>query len=1181
MKFFKHPKMGVMEKYWLFKSLLIMKLTTILIILFNLNVVANVYSQTTVTINLKSADFKKVISTIQKQSVYHFVYSESNPPSIKKVDINVQNAEVPKVIGDLLVNSGFKFSELANHLIVISASSEAVVINKFTGKVVDEKGLALPGASVRIKGAKIGTATDINGAFTIEAPENSVLMVSFIGYDDKEVTATGTAPLLITMTPSAKSLNEVVVVGYGTQKKVNLTGAIATVTAEKLDSRPMVNLGDGLQGLIPNLNVNLNSGQPGTGASFNIRGLTTLAPGTTQLTTTSPLILVDGVARDPNLIDPNDVESVTVLKDAASASIYGSRAANGVMLITTKSGKKGPTRVSYTGSYTTSRPTRLVNQVNSGDYIKMFNYANRSGQASGGYTTNPFTDQDSTMAAAYRNDPANNPTGYPDPGNPKKYRYVGNTDWMKVLYPGWAPQQQHNLSVSGGQDKTTYSASMGYFSQDGLQKSANQVFQRYTPSLKVNTDVTKWLTFNLNMSLTHVSDNQPAATRINQGGPLNGAWLESGLPPTMPVFNPDGNGHYAGQGNYSNPLAINDLSGRDIDSQNDFWTTARIILKPVDHLSVVADYTYNNFSEFEKANLIPFNEYGVNGTFLDIFPWTNPSQVAENRQNNDYKSINAYATYENTFANKHYIKVLAGYNQEYNHYQLSNSTARNLIDPTLPAIGANTDSKPIVGGVETESALIGSFARLNYIYDNRYLLEVDARYDGSSRFPANDKYVFSPSVSAGWNIANEAFMKDIKNTVNELKLRVSYGQLPDQLTPGRAKSIVNKDGASPGAVQYTNINAGAQYPYIPTQAAGTVPYLINGQPGVTVAAPLLISSNQTWEKVQTKNIGLDYAFLNDRLNGSFDYFITNTKDILVNSLQLPAVLGAATPPSNSADIRSKGWELSMNWKDKAIDGQLSYGITLSLSNNSNSVVTRYAGNPTNNLSDFRVGQQLGEVWGFENKGYYKTDAEAQAVDNSALAGYKWLAGDIKYADLNGDGKINYGDRTAANPGDMRIIGNQTPHNRFGLNLNASFKNFDFTTFFQGVLSHRFYPNEYVFYAFRDDEYSIPSQLSTDYWTPQNPNAFFPRVRFSGGGNEQAQDKYLLNAAYARVKQITIGYTLPKLLTGKLKVQRVRVYVTGANLFTITSLNKNYDPEVVGFNTYPLNKSFSFGLQATL
>jgi len=1157
--------MGVTGKYWLLKSILIMKLTLILLLFFNLHVVADGYSQTTVTLNLKAADFKKIISSIEKQSIYHFVYSERKIPVIGKMDINVKNEEVSKLLDELMANSGFKYSELANHLIVITKAENEITANKITGKVLDEKGQPLVGASVRIKGSRTGTMTDADGSFSLEVPDNTVLVISYLGYEDKEITASGSAALNISLVPGNKNLNEVVVVGYGTQKKVNLTGAIATVGGDKLEARPIVNLADGLEGLIPNLNVNMGSGQPGVKATFNIRGLSTLSGGASI--STAPLVLVDGVSRDPNLIDPNDVESVTVLKDAASAAIYGSRAANGVILITTKTGKKGPSRLTYSGSYTISRPTQLVHQVNSDDYIKMFNYANRSGQASGGYTTSPFTAQDSTMAAAYRADPAHNPTGYPDPGNLKKYRYVGNTDWMHVLYPGWAPQTQHNLSLSGGQENTTYTASMGYFRQEGLEKTANQVFQRYTPSLKLNSDVTKWMTLNLNLSLTHIDNNQPATSRIGQGGPTNGGWLESNLPPVMPVYNPDG--HFAGQGNYTNPVAVNTLSGRDKDQQNDFWSTARIILKPVNHLSVVADYTWNSFTEYEKANLVPFNEYGVNGAFLDIFPWTNPSQVSENRQNNVYKAINAYATYENTFVKDHYVKLLVGYNQEYNHWQYSNALATNLVDPNLPAIGVNSASKPTVGGVETEAALVGTFSRLNYIYKNRYLLELDARYDGTSRFQPNNRYVWSPSASAGWNIAEEAFMTNLRSTINQLKLRVSYGQLPDQLTPPGAASSLN------------------QYPYIATMPSGALTssanvlgYLINGQPAITVGSPLLISPNFTWEKVQTKNIGLDYAFLRDRLSGSFDYFVTATKDILVNSLQLPAVLGTATPPSNSADLQTKGYELSINWRDKALDGQLSYSVTFTLANNSNTKVTRYTANPTNSLSDFRQGQHVGDMWGFVNKGFYATDAEAQAVNNSALAGYKWLAGDIKYQDLNQDGKIDYGNRTTTNPGDQKLLANSTAHNRVGLTINLGYKNFDFTTFFQGVLKHEFYPNEYVFYAFRDDEYSIPSQFSTNYWTPDHTNSFFPRVRFAGGGNEQEQDKYILNAAYVRVKQLSLGYSLPRMLTTKLKLQRVRFYATGQNLFTFTPLNKNYDPEVVNFNTYPLNRSISFGVQAT-
>jgi len=1172
MNFFKHPKMGVRDSYWLLKSILIMKLTLILLLFFNLHVIADVHSQTKVTLNLKAADFKKIISSIEKQSIYHFIYSERKIPVLQKMDVNVQNEEVPLLLDKLMANSGFKYNLLANHLIVITKSEEDVPVMAppFTGKVTDEKGQPLVGASVRIKGARTGTSTDANGAFTLEVPDNTVLIISYLGYEDKEVAASGTASLNITLKLASSSLNEVVVVGYGTQKKVNLTGAIATVNADKLEGRPMVNLADGLEGLIPNLNVNLNSGQPGTKATFNVRGLTTLALSSdgksTSSTPTGPLILVDGVARDPNLIDPNDVESVTVLKDAASAAIYGSRAANGVMLITTKTGKKGPVRLAYSGSYTISHPTQLVDQVNSGDYIKMFNEANRTGLASGAYTTTPFTSTDSTMAAAYRADPAHNPTGYQDPANPKRYRYVGNTDWIHVLYPGWAPQQQHNVSVSGGQDNTTYLASMGYYRQEGLEKTANQVFQRYTPSLKVNSDVTKWMTLNLNLSLTHIDNNQPATSRIGQGGPTNGGWLESGLPPVMPVRNPDGN--FAGQGNYSNPVAINALSGRDLDQQNDFWSTARIILKPVNHLNITADYTWNSFSEFDKANLKPFNEYGYNGAFLDIFPWTNPSQVMETRNNNTYKALNAYATYENTFAKAHYVKVMVGYNQEYNHYYNSTSLAKNLVDPNLPTIGLNNDTRPVVSETETEAALIGTFTRLNYIYKNRYLLEVNARYDGTSRFQPGRQYVTSPSVSAGWNIAEESFMTGTRNVLDVLKLRLSYGQLPDQLTPPGQASSLN------------------QYPTIAVMPAGTVPYLINGQPGISVSTPRLVSPIQSWEKVQTKNIGLDYSFLHDRLNGSFDYFLNKIKDILVGGTLLPAVLGTGSPSGNFANAKSGGYEFSINWRDKALDGKLSYSLTFSWANNSNTEITSYPNNPTRQLrmgsnQGFYPGAHIGDLWGFRNKGFYATDAEAQAVDNSALSGYKWLAGDIKYLDVNKDKKIDYGSNTVDDPGDQQLIGNTTPHNRVGFSLNLGYKGFDFTTFLQGVLQQRFYPNEYVFYAFRDDEYSIPSQLATNYWTPTHTNAFFPRLRFAGGGNEQAQDKYLLNAAYVRVKQLTLGYTLPAAMTRSLKIQRVRFYVTGQNLFTFTSLNKNYDPEVLNFNTYPLNKSISFGIQAGL
>lgn len=1194
-KFFFLPPKGVIPLNTL---LTIMRYTTVtltvLLVCCNMLLASISKGQTIKDVSIiarkaMSMTLKQALKQIEKQTDFRLAYKDEQLKPYSNVILTNGKYTVEQALLQILGGTDLMYKQRNNYILIVpkpqtqqpAPEQQQYLAANITikGKVTDKAtGEPLIGVSIRIKGARDGVATDVNGLFSLSAPENATVVVTYIGYATQEIAVNNQATINIALEPSSKGLNEVVVVGYGTQKKINLTGSIATVNADKIENRPVVNLGDALEGLIPNLNVSLNGGQPGTGATYNIRGTTTLGTSTSSgtakplPTSTTPLILVDGVARDANLIDPNDVASVTVLKDVASAAIYGGRAANGVILITTKTGKAGQTRVSYSGSYTISRPTQLVDQVNSLQYIKMFNDANRTGLASGGYTTSPFTEQDSTMAVAYFNDPAHNPTGYPDPGNPKKYRYVGNTDWNKVLFPGWAPQQQHNISVSGGQGNSNFLASMGYFRQDGLQKSANQVYQRYTPTLKLNTDLAKWISLGLNMSLTHTDNNQPASTRISQGG----AWLYSNIPPVMPVYNPDGNGHFAGQGNYTNPLAVNALSGRDIDQQNDFWTTGRLILKPVDHLIVNVDYTWNNLSDFRKANLIPFNEYGVNGTFLDVYPWTNPSQVIENKTNNNYNALNAFATYENTFGKKHYIKALVGYNQEYQHYVLGSSFANNLIDPTVPSIGLNNSSKPIVAGLETEYALVGTFSRLNYIYDNKYLLEVNARYDGTSRFQPDNRYSFSPSASAGWNISEESFMEGIKGTLNQLKLRASYGQLPNQLAPGNGATgqILNMLGPSLAS-------ANSQYPYIAVQPTGLANYLINGQQGVYAAAPGLISQSFTWEKVQTKNIGLDYSLFNDKLNGSFDYFITNIKDILVPGQQAPSTLGAPIPPSNSANVRSHGWEFSINWRDKLFDDQLNYSMTLGVSNSSNTRVIKYNGNPTNSINDFIVGHDLGDIYGFVNDGFYKTDAEAAAVDNSALAGYKWLAGDIKYRDLNNDGKITYGDNTLGNLGDKKLIGNSTPHYKFGFNLNLSYKNFDFATFIQGVLKQDFYPNEYVFYAFRDDEYSIPSQLSTNYWTPTNTNAFFPRIRFAGGGNEQSQDKYILNAAYARIKQLTLGYSLSSALAKKIKLQKIRLYVTGQNLFTITSLNKNYDPETATtFGAYPLNKSLSFGLQAT-
>ena len=1143
-----------------------MRFTVVLLLSASLQISAKGVAQK-VSIAEKKAPLEKILNLIERQTGYTFVYTDNFIQNARPATLEVSRVSLEQALDLCFKDQQFTYTIL-NKMVVIQPRPAPGVSQAppppvdVRGTVKDGKGNPIAGAVVSIKGQQGAVVTNADGEFVVHSvPLDAVLVVSIAGYKTLEVPVRGRKVIAVNLEPSVQGLDDVVVVGYGTQKKINLTGAVASVGADKLEDRPIVNLADGLVGLIPNLNVNLGSGQPGTAATFNVRGYTTISGGST-----APLILVDGVERDPNLIDPSNVESVTVLKDAASAAIYGGRAAYGVILITTKSAKKGSApQVTYTGSYTTSRPTTLPDYVNSTGYVNLFNSAQRTGSMSSGYTSStPLTAEDSTMTAAYAADPAHNPDAYVDPGNPNEYRYVGNTNWVKVLYPGWAPQQQHYLSLSSGEGKTRFTAGMGYLDQDGLEKVAKQVFHRYTPNLKISSDITSWLTAGVDMSMTHTDNSQGALTEDGSGGPGNGAWIPGDLRPLMPVYNPDG--HFSGQGSYTNPVAVLTQGGRNADAQNDYWATGRLQLKPVNHLTLNADYTWNAFTDFDKNNVVPFSEYGVNGVFLDLYPWTKVSEVTQTTQNNTYTALNAYATYENTFGGKHYVKALAGYNQENFHYIVNAATARDLIDPSVPAIGANNDPKPTLTSEETDDALVGNFFRLNYVYDKRYLVEVNARYDGTSRFQPNNRYTFSPSVSAGWNIAEESFMKGIRGTINELKLRASYGELPNQLAPAGT------------------ISAAAQYPYIATMATGTVGYLFNNTQGITVNTPPLVSPNFTWEKVQTKNGGLDYTLLSGKLSGSFDYFITYTLNMLVPSQQLPAVLGTTAPPTNSANLRTEGYELSVTWKDRAMSKRLFYSVTLGLSD-SHSTITKYDGNPTGSITTYYTGEKLGTIWGYVTQGFYKTDAEAAAVDNSALAGYTWLAGDIKYADLNHDGKIGYGNNTLASHGDQTIIGNKTPRYKFGLNLNLAYKEFDFALFAQGVLKAQYAPGGGVFFAFPYDEYGIPYKLDLNYWTPQNSNAYFARPRFDGGGNEQTQTHFLQNAAFGRIKQMTLGYGLPKDWATKLRLQRLRVYVTGANLITITHLNKVYDPEIInyqgGATTYPVNKSVSFGLTATL
>jgi TonB-linked SusC/RagA family outer membrane protein len=949
------------------------------------------------------------------------------------------------------------------------------------------------------------------------------------------------------MTEASAVLSDVVVVGYGTQKKVNLTGSVASVSGERLESRPITNLGSGLQGLIPNLNINRGNGVPGAGASFNIRG------GQSNLTNTDPLILVDGVQMDANLVNPDDVESVTVLKDASSAAIYGVRGANGVILITTKTPKNTPVRINYTGSYATTRPTRMPEFMNSIDYIRLHREADRTGALSGGdQASEKYSVQDSIMAEAHFRDPANNPSVYALPNN-SKYRYVGNTDWIDVLYPGWAPMTQHSLSLSGGQGKTSFSASMGYFEQTGLLEVANDKYRRFNPTIKINTAATPWLDFNFKATLNYSNQDRP--TPASHGG-MSSGWIATDLRPTMPVYHPDGN--YSGQGNFTNMVALAKLNGRMINRINDLFLTGGAVLKPVKNVRVVTDYTWNSKSIFMQRHAKEYNEYGVDGALLGTFPWSRPSRLTEEATDQNYQVFNIYADYENTFADRHYFKLMVGYNQEYLHNRLTSTSVKNLIDQEKPAINQHSDPAPIVGGRIYDWAISGSFFRLNYIFDDRYLLEVNGRYDGTSRFPRGNRYTFLPSISAGWRVSEENFFEPLKDVVSELKIRGSYGTLGNQIR---------------NDVYYGYLATLPLY----TANTGLVPYVFNGIQPVGVNPPGLVSQNYSWEKITTANFGIDIGLLKNKLTASIDAYIRETKDILAPGTPVPALLGASVPTVNSADMRTKGWELSLNWKDR-LNKDLSYDITLALSDN-RSKITRY-NNPNKTLNTFYEGMEVGEIWGFETVGFFESDAVAAATNQNAIWGGTWLAGDIRFADLNKDGKIDFGASTVENPGDRKVIGNSTPRYQYGVSLGVNYKGFDFTAFIQGTGKRDFMLGGTYFWPFAGGEWDVPQDYQLDHWTPQNPDAYYPRIRFAGGNN-QTQTKYLQKASYMRMKNLSLGYSLPGSIISRAKLLRARIYISGENLFESTKLHEAFDPELLGATEYPLNRAVSVGIQLGL
>jgi TonB-linked SusC/RagA family outer membrane protein len=1138
------------------KLLRIMKLTMLLLIVCFVQVSATIYSQNTkFTFDIKNKPIVEILRNIEDQSEFRFFFQREQIDVERKVDLKVTNQTIERIITQLFENQGIDFDIREDFLILLKPKGTTPGNYSFwtqieqqqrtvSGKVTDSNGLPLPGVSIVVKGTTQGTVTNADGEYSItNIPANSTLVFSFVGMKSQEVIVGTQTNIDITMEEDVIGIEEVVAIGYGTQRKVNLTGAVSQVSSEVLESRPITNIGQGLQGLVPNLNIEPVSGAPGRGVEFNIRG-------TTSITGGEPLILVDGVEMDPNILNPKDITNISVLKDAASAAIYGARAAFGVILIETKSGLKSEKPViSFNSNYSFNKPTVVPEYMNSVEYVEWMNTAfmNTNGIPY-------FDDEQVDHVQAYFNDPVNNPNVYISSATPESelYHYCGNTDWMEVLTNNYYPMQQYTLSVNGGTEKVSYYTSLGYYDQGGLNKTADEKYNRYNLLQNIRYEITDWLKLSAKAALNSINKKMRPSNNWGAYGEDAIFWTGDSRP-IMPVYHPDGN--YAGlcySGEFTNPVAFNEQGGYQKQINNDLLLKGAVQIIPIESIKINIDYSYNIFYDNYMSYIREYWQYNALGERDRIFPHTVPNRVIRENDHNKYSAFNIYSEYEKMFLTKHYLKAMVGFNQEFRQNNWFSAGRRNLVSNDIPYMSLAYGERA-VNDLINEYAIRGLFGRINYTYDERYLIEFNGRYDGSSRFPKEDRFAFFPSASVGWRISNESFFETLKNTISEFKFRASYGNLGNQAVA-------------------------AYYPYIAQYGTSTVNFIIDGDKPLTTTPPGIVSPYLTWEKVTQYNFGIDFGLIENKIQGTFDIYQRNTKDMLTKSKTLPSVLGTSEPQMNAADLKTYGYEITLSYK-KLFNNDFRF-IGEFLFADAQSEITKYD-NPKGIFSDYYVGKKVGEIWGFVTDGLFQSDEEALSLDQSEINGRKFLAGDIKFKDLNNDGEITRGNQTLDDHGDMKIIGNNTPRYNYGIKTNIFWKGFDFNIFFQGVGKREVNMGSLFFLDGYRNQWQVPQKFNTDYWSPDNTDAYFPRPR-AGNASEifQVQTRFLQNAAYIRLKQLTLGYTIPSILTSKIGIKNCRIYFGGNNIWEYTKMLKIFDPEITQLRTYPFTRNYSLGLDIT-
>ena len=1066
---------------------------------------------------------------------------------------------------------------------VLSAQNRSI-----SGKVFDTNEEPLIGVTVTIENTIIGAITDIDGAFTLQVPEGKVVLnVSYVGFVPQKVTvASGQSNVTVRLSEDAVLLNEVVVVGYGKQKKVNLTGAVASVGGEELENRVTKSLSSMLQGTVAGLNVTTSSGVPGSSASINVRGITSIHE-------SEPLVLIDGAVGDIDRVNPNDVESISVIKDASAAAIYGARAAFGVILVTTKSGaaKDGKATVRYSGRFGWQAPTTSTDYETTG-YWSVYTI-NQFWQANSGTLYVDYTDQD--MQELWNR--VNDKTEHPDRpwvvedvrNGRNQWVYYGNYDWWHSLYRDNRPMQQHNVSISGGKDDVKYFVSGSYDKQTGILRENPDIYRKYNLRSKIDFRINEWLTMSNNTSFyssqySYLGDGDVENTL---------AYSARHALACFPQKNPDGSWLYSTPYlNYKvangRHILLGENSHRNVERSTDFTNTTRLVYAPIRELSFTGDFTYRQYQSrnTSRSNVMYYREY-PDGELLSYATGAGANRLDEAVNTNQYYSTNIFGTYDDTFNQAHHLSVVGGMNYEAWKNKNISAYGENLVSTDLDdldLVGQNAEGATItgVGGGQNEYALLGIFGRINYDYKSRYLFEVSGRYDGTSRFASGSRWGFFPSASAGWRISEESFFQPVRQWIDNLKVRGSFGSLGNQ-------------------------NISSYYSFARLISISSLGYTF-GEGSVlpkysSLSAP--IASGMTWETAQQWDFGFDLTMLGNRLNLTVDGYIRDTKDMLTDGVDLPGVYGADLPDMNAADLRTKGYEITLNWRDRLTLGNkpFEYSVGLNLSDYK-SVITKYDNENKTFAKDYYEGMEIGEIWGYVTDGLFQTDEEAKAYAEKVDLSYVlkgqtggWQAGDVKFVDLDGDGKIGIGSNNVDNPGDRKILGNSLPSFSYGISASAQWNGFDVSAFFQGTGNHYWYPAGQSMPFWGPYSYPYLSFLQKDFladvWTAENTDAYFPRAMAysaSGGVLSNVNDRYLQNLRYLRFKNLTVGYTLPQSWTGKARIESVRIYFTGENLCYWSPLKKHsryVDPEAAidrsdAYNNayYPWQKSFLFGIDVT-